>query len=105
MAWAYLAGAAVFEISFAMSMKYADGFTRPLPTLVTVISVIGGIGLLTLAMKTLPVSIAYPIWTAVGTLGTVVLGFVLLDEPLTSPKLISVLAIIGGVAGLTMASA
>ncbi len=105
MAWAYLAGAAVFEISFAMSMKYADGFTRPLPTLVTVISVIGGIGLLTLAMKTLPVSIAYPIWTAVGTLGTVVLGFVLLDEPLTSAKLISVLAIIGGVAGLKMASA
>jgi quaternary ammonium compound-resistance protein SugE len=105
MAWAYLAGAAVFEISFAMSMKYADGFTRPLPTLVTVISVIGGIGLLTLAMKTLPVSVAYPIWTAVGTLGTVILGFVLLDEPLTSPKLISVLAIIGGVAGLKMASA
>jgi quaternary ammonium compound-resistance protein SugE len=65
MAWAYLAAAAVFEIRFALSMKYADGFTRVLPTLVTALAVIGGIGFLTLAMKTLPVSVAYPIWTAV----------------------------------------
>ena len=71
MAWAYPAAAAVFEIVFALSMKYADGFTRLLPTLVTAVSAVGGIGFLTLAMKTLPVSIAYPIWTGVGTLGTV----------------------------------
>ena len=74
MAWAYLAAAAVFEIVFALSMKYADGFTRLLPTLVTAASAVGGIGFLTLAMKTLPVSVAYPIWTGVGTLGTVLLG-------------------------------
>ena len=87
MAWAYLAAAAAFEIIFALSMKYADGFTRVVPTVVTVIGVIGGIGFLTLAMKTLPVSVAYPIWTAVGTLGTVILGFVLLNETLTLTKL------------------
>ena len=94
MAWAYLAIAAAFEVAFAMSMKYADGFTRMVPTLVTVASVIGGIGFLTLAMKTLPVSVAYPVWTAIGTLGTVVLGFVLLNEALTLPKLVSALAIL-----------
>ncbi|TCR66648.1 multidrug efflux SMR transporter [Bosea sp. BK604] len=105
MAWAYLAAAAVFEVIFALGMKYAEGFTRPLPTLVTVIATIGGIGFLTLAMKTLPVSVAYPIWTAVGTLGTALLGFVLLNEPLTLPKLVSALAIVGGVAGLKMSAA
>lgn len=105
MAWLFLAAAAAFEILFALSMKYAEGFTRPLPTLVTVIGVVGGIGFLTLALKTLPVSVAYPIWTGVGTLGTVVLGFVLLGEPLTGGKLVSALAIVGGVAGLKAASA
>jgi quaternary ammonium compound-resistance protein SugE len=105
MAWVYLTAAAVFEIVFAMSMKYSEGFTRIVPTIVTVVGVIGGIGFLTLAMKTLPVSIAYPIWTAVGTLGTVILGFILLDETLTLTKFLSALAIVGGVAGLKMSTA
>jgi quaternary ammonium compound-resistance protein SugE len=104
MAWAYLAAAAVFEIVFALSMKYADGFTRLLPTLVTAVSAVGGIGFLTLAMKTLPVSVAYPIWTGVGTLGTVLLGCALLDERLTLVKVVSALAIIAGVAGLKAGS-
>lgn len=105
MAWVYLAAAAAFEIVFALSMKYAEGFTRVVPTLVTVLGVIGGIGFLTLALKTLPVSVAYPIWTAVGTLGTVILGFILLDESMTLTKLLSALAIVGGVAGLKMTAA
>src|SRR5262245_10089741 len=100
MAWAYLAVAAAFEILFALSMKYAVGFTRPLPTLVTAIAAIAGITFLTLAMKTLPVSVAYPVWTAVGTLGTVLLGFALLGECLTLTKVISTFAIVAGVAGL-----
>jgi quaternary ammonium compound-resistance protein SugE len=66
--------------------------------------VIGGIAFLTFAMKTLPVSIAYPIWTAVGTLETVVLGVVLLDESMTPAKLLAALAIVGGVAGLKVTS-
>ena len=105
MAWAYLTAAAVFEIIFAMSMKYADGFTRALPTAVTVVGVIGGIGCLTMALKTLPVSVAYPIWTGVGTLGTVILGVILLGESLTPIKLLSALAIVAGVAGLKITSA
>ncbi|WEJ73515.1 multidrug efflux SMR transporter [Pseudomonas sp. PSE14] len=100
MAWAMLMVAAVFEVMFAVSMKYAEGFTRPLPTVVTVLAVIGGIFFLTLAMRQLPVSIAYPIWTAIGTLGTVMFGFLLLGEALTLTKLLSVALIIAGVAGL-----
>ncbi|MFV3330367.1 DMT family transporter [Pseudomonas sp. NY15437] len=100
MAWAMLMVAAVFEVMFAVSMKYAEGFTRPLPTVVTVLAVIGGIFFLTLAMRQLPVSIAYPIWTAIGTLGTVFFGFLLLGEALTLTKLASVALIIAGVAGL-----
>ena len=105
MAWIYLAAAAAFEIAFAMSMKYADGFTRPLPTAITVVAVIGGITFLTLAMKTLPVSVAYPLWTAVGALGTVALGYALLGESLTPLKLASVAAIAAGVAGLKLSAA
>lgn len=100
MAWAMLMVAAVFEVMFAVSMKYAEGFTRPLPTAVTVLAVIGGIFFLTLAMRQLPVSIAYPVWTAIGTLGTVLFGFLLLGEALTPAKLVSVALIIAGVAGL-----
>jgi quaternary ammonium compound-resistance protein SugE len=105
MAWAYLAAAAAFEIMFALSMKYAEGFTRVVPTVVTVLGVIGGIAFLMLALRTLPVSVAYPIWTAVGTLGTVILGFVLLGESLTLTKFLSAVAIAAGVAGLKMTSA
>lgn len=100
MPWIYLAIAAVFEIAFALGMKYSDGFSRLGPTLATVVAVIGGIGFLTLALKDLPVSVAYPIWTAVGTLGTVVLGVVLLGEALTVAKVVSAVAIVAGVAGL-----
>lgn len=104
MAWIYLAAAALFEIAFALGMKYSHGFTRLTPSILTAIAVIGGIGFLTLALKELPVSVAYPIWTAVGTLGTVVFGFVLLGEALTVAKIVSALAIVGGVAGLKIAA-
>lgn len=100
MAWLFLAVAAAFEVVFAMSMKLSNGFTNPLATAVTVVGVIGGIGFLTMAMKTLPVSLAYPIWTGVGTLGTVVLGVLMFGEEMSLAKAISVLAILGGVAGL-----
>jgi quaternary ammonium compound-resistance protein SugE len=103
-AWFYLGLAALFEVTFAMSMKYAEGFTKPVPTAVTVVAVIGGITCLTLAMRDLPVSVAYPIWTAVGTLGTVALGTLLLGEELTAVKLVSALMIVAGVAGLKVSS-
>lgn len=100
MAWVYLCIAAAFEITFAMGMKYAVGFTRLWPSLITVGAAIGGIYCLTLAMRELPVSVAYPIWTAVGTLGTVTLGVVLLGEAVSVVKVCSVVMIVVGVVGL-----
>ncbi|MCU9950549.1 DMT family transporter [Pseudomonas sp. PDM13] len=100
MAWLFLLIAAFFEVLFAMSMKYANGFTQPLPSTLVVLAATAGIYFLTLAMRVLPVSVAYPIWTAIGTLGTVILGVALLGESITPMKLLSVALIIAGVAGL-----
>lgn len=104
MAWVYLAAAAAFEVAFALGMKYSQGFTKLTPSILTAIAVVGGLGFLSLALKELPVSVAYPVWTAVGTLGTVVFGFALLGESLTVAKLVSAAAIVGGVAGLKIAA-
>ncbi|MGF6111540.1 multidrug efflux SMR transporter [Pseudomonas sp. ADAK2] len=100
MSWLFLLIAAAFEVTFAMSMKYSEGFTRLWPSLITVVAAIAGIYFLTLSMRELPVSIAYPIWTAIGSLGTVFLGFALLGESLTALKLVSVGLIVAGVIGL-----
>lgn len=100
MAWTWLALAAVFEIAFAMGLKQAQGFTRLGASLVTVVGMAGGLWFLGLAMRTLPVSVAYPVWTAAGTLGTVALGAAWLGESLTPLKLVSALLIALGVAGL-----
>lgn len=104
MAWVYLAAAAAFEIVFALGTKYSDGFTRLGPTALTGAAVVFGVSFLTLAMKDLPVSVAYPVWTAVGTLGTLVFGFLLLGEALSVGKIVSALAIVAGVAGLKIAA-
>jgi len=99
-AWIYLGLAAAFEVMFAMSMKFSDGFSKPVPSTLTVVGAVGGFIFLTVAMKTLPVSVAYPIWTAIGILGTVALGFILLGESLTLLKLCSVGLIVVGIVGL-----
>ena len=104
MHWIYLALAACFEVAFALSMKLSNGFTNPLWSAVTAVAVVFGIGFLTLALRTLPVSVGYPIWTAVGTLGTVALGWALLGEGLTPLKLASAALIVCGVAGLKMSA-
>ena len=104
MAWIYLALAAIFEVAFALSMKMSDGFTRPLPSVVTAVSVVLGLGLLTLSMRTLPVSVAYPAWTAIGTLGTVLLRWLWLGEAMTPLKLGSAALIVLGVAGLKVSA-
>ena len=104
MAWLYLALAAAFEVVFALSMKASKGFTVFWPTVSTVVGVIAGITFLTLSMKTLPVSIAYPIWVGVGAMGTVAFGYWLFGEPLTPMKLASITLIALGFAGLKVAS-
>lgn len=100
MAWLLLAGAAVCEIVFAMAMKQSNGFTRLVPSILVLVGGVGGVVLLTFALKSLPVSIGYPIWTGVGMVGTVLLGALMLGEGLSVAKVIGVLLLIAGVVTL-----
>jgi len=104
MAWIYLIVAGLFEIGWAIGLKYTDGFTRPLPTALTVASMIISIGLLGLALKTLPVGTAYAIWTGIGTVGTVALGIVLLGESASALRLACIGLIVAGILGLKLVS-
>lgn len=104
MAWALLFVAGLFEIGFAMGLKYSEGFTRTWPTLLMLAS--GGISfwLLSLSMKSLPVGTAYAVWTGIGAVGTVVLGIVFLKESSDLLRLLSILLIVAGIVGLRLSS-
>ena len=100
MAWIYLVVAGLFEIGWAIGLKYTDGFTRPLPTALTLASMFISIGLLGLALKTLPVGTAYAVWTGIGTVGTVVLGIALLGDSASALRLACIGLIVAGIVGL-----
>lgn len=100
MPWIYLTLAGLFEIGWAIGLKYTEGFTRPLATTLTIGAMLASIGLLGLAMKTLPVGTAYAVWTGIGTVGTVILGVILLGDPLTAPRIACLSLIVLGIAGL-----
>ena len=100
MPWILLTLAGLFEIGWAIGLKYTDGFTRPLPTLLTAGSMLVSIVLLGLAVKTLPMGTAYAIWTGIGTVGTVILGIVLFAEPVTAMRLGCIALIVTGILGL-----
>ncbi len=104
MALFYLLIAALFEIVFAISMKYADGFARPVPSGLAFLGLLGGLIFLTLAMKNMPVSVAYPLWTGIGTMGAVLFGAMLFGEALSPVKLGFVLLILTGIIGLKVTS-
>jgi quaternary ammonium compound-resistance protein SugE len=96
--------AGLFEVGWAIGLKYTEGFTRPWPTVATAVSMAIGLGLLGLAMKSLPVGTAYAIWVGIGAVGTVVLGIVLFDEPVNALRIGSVLLIVAGLVGLKIAT-
>jgi len=102
MAWFLLFLAGLFECGWAIGLKYTDGFTRPMPTILTVISMVVSIILLGLAVKTLPIGTAYAVWTGIGTVGTVLLGIWLLGDAATVSRLICIALIVTGIAGLKM---
>ncbi|MBX9990480.1 quaternary ammonium compound efflux SMR transporter SugE [Phreatobacter oligotrophus] len=104
MAWIYLVVAGLFEIGWAIGLKYTEGFTRPLPTALTVASMVISIGLLGLALKTLPVGTAYAVWTGIGTVGTVVLGIALLGDSASALRLACIGLIVAGIVGLKVLS-
>ena len=102
MAWTFLFIAGLLEIGWAIGLKYTEGFTRPLPTLLTVASMVVSLGLLGLALKSLPVGTAYAVWTGVGTVGTALLGIYLFGEPATVLRLTCIGLIVAGIVGLRL---
>ena len=102
MAWIYLTVAGLFEIGWAIGLKYTDGFTRLLPSLWTVASMILSIVLLGLALRTLPDGSAYAVWTGIGAVGTAALGIYLFAELATVARLLCIGLILAGIVGLKL---
>ena len=104
MSWIILVLAGLFEVGWAIGLKYTEGFTRLWPTVGTVAAMVVSLGLLGIAMKSLPVGTAYAIWVGVGAVGTVILGIVLFDEPVNVLRIGSVVLIVAGLVGLKLAT-
>ena len=102
MAWVILFVAGLFEVGWAVGLKYTEGFTRPWPTALTAVSLVLSMGLLGVALKTLPLGTAYGVWTGIGTIGTAVLGIVLFREPATAARLVCIGLIVVGIVGLKL---
>ncbi len=104
MAWLYLFVAGLFEVGWAIGLKYTEGFSRLVPSLLTVGAMILSLALLGLALKTLPVGTAYAVWTGIGTVGTAALGIYLFNEPATLLRLACISLILAGIVGLKITS-
>lgn len=102
MNWFVLFVAGLFEIGWAIGLKYTEGFTRLWPTVGTVASMILSLGLLGLALKSLPVGTAYAVWTGIGTVGTAILGMVLFGESTEALRLVCIGLIVAGIVGLKL---
>ncbi len=105
MSWLILFLAGLFEVGWAIGLKYSDGFTQVVPSIWTVISMIISVVLLGIAMKTLPVGTAYAVWVGIGTVGTIILGIYLFEESANLLKIISIALIITGIIGLKLTTA
>jgi quaternary ammonium compound-resistance protein SugE len=104
MAWFYLLIAGLFEVAWAIGLKYTDGFTRLFPSIWTVASMAVSFVFLSLALKTLPVGTAYAVWTGIGAVGVAILGIVLFAEPANALRLACIGLIVGGIVGLKLVS-
>jgi quaternary ammonium compound-resistance protein SugE len=102
MTWLILVVAGIFEIAWAIGLKYTEGFTRLWPTLATVSAMAVSLGMLGIAMRTIPVGTAYAVWTGIGTIGTVILGIILFGESANPLRLACVALILVGILGLKM---
>lgn len=100
MSWFFLFVAGLFEIAWSTGLKYSQGFTRLWPSAFTVVTMIISFFLLAQAMKSLPLGTAYAVWTGIGTAGAVLMGIIIFNDPLTILRMICLLFIIIGIAGL-----
>lgn len=105
MAWFYVFIAGLLEVGWAMGLKYSEGFTKPLPAVITVILMIASFAFLGLALRQLPLGTAYAVWTGIGAVGTVLLGILVFKEPATFWRLFFITTLIASIIGLKLVSA
>ena len=105
MAWINLFIAGIFEIVWAISLKYAHGFTRLTPSVITIAGMLASFYFLAQATKTLPIGTAYAVWTGIGAAGTLILGIILFQEPVTTVRLLCISLILIGIIGLKVTAA
>ncbi|MCE2998705.1 MAG: quaternary ammonium compound efflux SMR transporter SugE [Betaproteobacteria bacterium] len=103
-AWLLLLAAGLLEVVWAIGLKYTEGFSRPLPSVITVAAMIASFWLLALALKSIPVGTGYAVWTGIGAVGTAILGIVLFSEPATAARLACIALIVAGILGLKLVS-
>ncbi|SEM70930.1 quaternary ammonium compound efflux SMR transporter SugE [Lihuaxuella thermophila] len=104
MAWIYLLIAGIFEVVWAIGLKYTHGFTRLYPSIITIIGMVISFYFLSLATKTLPIGTAYAVWTGIGALGAVILGMILFGEPRDWTRMVFLAFILTGIIGLKLTS-
>lgn len=104
MSWVLLVLAGLLEVAWAVGLKYSQGFTKPWPTVLTLIALVASLWLLALAMKTLPLGTSYAVWTGIGSVGTVILGIFLFGDSANAMRLLCVGLILGGIFGLKLTS-
>jgi quaternary ammonium compound-resistance protein SugE len=102
MAWVWLTLAGLLEIVWAVGLKYTEGFTRMVPSAITVAAMIGSVYLLALAVRTIPIGTGYAVWTGIGAVGVAILGMILFGEPKDALRIGSILLIVLGIAGLKL---
>jgi quaternary ammonium compound-resistance protein SugE len=105
MAWFNLFIAGIFEIVWAISLKYAHGFTRLTPSVITIAGMLASFYFLAQATRTLPIGTAYAVWTGIGAAGTLILGIILFQEPVTTVRLLCISLILIGIIGLKVTAA
>ena len=105
MTWIILVLAGLFEIVWAVGLKYSEGFTRPLPSVLTVIAMVVGFYLLSLSMREIPLGTAYGIWVGIGAVGAAIAGMVLFKEPVSTLRIVSIVLVVAGIVGLKLSSA
>jgi len=104
MAWVWLTLAGLLEVVWATGLKYTEGFTRLVPSAITVAAMVASIYLLGLAVRTIPIGTGYAVWTGIGAVGVAILGMVFFDEPRALARIGSILLIVAGIAGLKLVS-
>jgi quaternary ammonium compound-resistance protein SugE len=104
MAWLYLIGAGLFECGWAIGIKYTDGFTKIVPSLLTISALAISLWLLSIAMKAIPVGTAYAVWAGIGVVGVAMLGMLLFDESRDIMRIVCLLLIVSGIVGLNLVS-